>query len=586
MTEFKTGKEEQIFRGLGASKGISIGRAFVYRAELPANPESTNGDVDVQKEIGEYEQAVEQSKKELAKILNLARVKLDEKNLLIFEAHILFLDDSILHQKIIKRIKKENKPAYFIFRDEIKKLEKKLLASNDEYIRERVLDIEDILNRVLRNLNKKKLFSKIDENSIVIARKLTPADTILFSNRKLLGFATELGGINSHVSIIARSLNLPAVVGIKDISNHIKHEDFIIIDGYKGLVFRNPAEKTLLKYRNQIKKNIAFESKLIEIEQLPNVTKDGKKISLSVNLEFDNEIDYIISHIGCGVGLYRTEHMFLEIGDFPDEEEQYRQYKMIADRLYPHPVTIRTFDIGGDKLLPDSQKEQNPFLGWRGIRISLDKEDMFMNQLRAILRASSGGNVKMMFPMISGLNELLRAKKILEKARDELKRKNIPFDNNMKVGIMVEVPSAVFQAEELASQVDFFSIGTNDLVQYILAVDRDSTTVSNMYEKFHPAVIKALNYTIRTAIKHKILISVCGEMAGDPLGTLLLLGMGVQDLSVESASYLKIKRFIRMLNIKDAQKIVEQVLKMDDETKIKELLNIKYNKITKGDTVN
>ena len=586
MIELKTSESEQVFKGLGASKGISIGKAFVYRAELPANPEVTDGAVDVLKEIAEYEQAIEQSKKELTKILNLARVKLDEKNLLIFEAHLLFLDDSILHQKIIKRIKKENKPAYHIFRDEIKKLEKKLLASNDEYIRERVMDIEDILNRVLRNLNKKKLFSKIDENSIVIARKLTPADTILFSNRKLLGFATELGGINSHVSIIARSLNLPAVVGIKDISNHIKHDELIIVDGYKGIVYRNPSEKTVSKYRNQIKKNKSFESKLIELEQLPNITNDGKNVSLSVNLEFDNEIDYIITHIGCGVGLYRTEHMFLEIGDFPDEEEQYRQYKMIADRLYPHSVTIRTFDIGGDKLLPDSQKEQNPFLGWRGIRISLDKEDMFLNQLRAILRASSGGNVKMMFPMISGLDELMRAKKVLDKARDELRKKNIPFDNNMKVGIMVEVPSAVFLAEELASQVDFFSIGTNDLVQYILAVDRDSTTVSSMYDKFHPAVIRALHHTIKTALKHKIDISVCGEMAGDPVGALVLLGMGVQDLSVESTSYLKIKRFIRLMNIKDAQKIAEQVMKMDDEQKIKELLNIKFNKITKGDVVN
>lgn len=583
MIELKPVQEkEEIYRGLGASKGISIGKTFIYKVELPTYSEKDDVEFNEEREITEYEQAIEQSKKELTKILNLAKVKLDEKNLLIFEAHLLFLDDTILHQKIIKRISREKKPAYHIFNDEIIKLEKKLLASADEYIRERVLDIEDIRNRVLRNLTKKKLFSKIDENSIVVARKLSPADTILFSNRKLLGFATELGGINSHVSIIARSLNVPAVVGIKDVSAHIKHNDLVIVDGYKGIVYRNPSEKTLTKYKNQIKKNKSFESKLIEFEKLPNETKDGKKISLQVNLEFDKEIDYIITHIGCGVGLYRTEHMFLEIGDFPDEEEQYRQYKMIADRLYPHPVTIRTFDIGGDKLLPESQKEQNPFLGWRGIRISLDKEDMFMNQLRAILRASVKGNIKMMYPMISGLNELLRANSMYKKACDELKQKNIPYDKNMQVGIMVEVPSAVFEADELAKHSDFFSIGTNDLVQYILAVDRDSTTVSNMYEKFHPAVIRALNYTIKTAIKNKIVVSVCGEMAGDPLGTYLLLGLGVRDLSVESTSYLKIKRLIRMINISDAQKTAESILKMDDEEKIKELLNSKYNNITKG----
>lgn len=582
MAELTSNDTEQIFRGLGASKGIAIGKPFIYKPTLPIFTVKAGLEIDPDNEINEYEQAIEQSKRELSKILNLAKVKLDEKNLMIFEAHLLFLNDEILHANIKNRIKKEKKPAHTVFNEEIINLENKLLASTDEYIRERVLDIEDIRNRVLRNINKKKLFSKIDENSIVIAHKLTPADTILFSNRKLLGFATEWGGINSHVSIIARSLNVPAVVGLKDISVHIKADDFVIVDGYKGLVIRNPSEKTLSKYEHQVKKNTAFETKLIELEKLPTVTLDGKNISLSVNLEFDDEIDYIISHIGCGVGLYRTEHMFLEMGDFPDEEEQYVQYKMLADRLYPLNITIRTFDIGGDKILPDSQKEANPFLGWRGIRISLDKEDMFLNQLRAILRASSKGNVKIMFPMISGLTELLKAKQILEVAKGQLRKKKIPFDEKMKFGIMIEVPSAVFQAEELSKEVDFFSIGTNDLVQYILAVDRDSTTVSDLYEKFHPAVIRALSYTIKTAIKNKIQISVCGEMAGDPLGSMLLLGMGVQDLSVESTAYLRIKRLIRMMNIKEAQKLAAQVLTMNSEVEIKEILTQKYNKILKG----
>jgi phosphotransferase system enzyme I (PtsI) len=578
----KLSEKEEIFRGIGASKGISIGKPFVYQAESPSFSEKLDIEINIENEISEYEQAIEQSKKELTKILNLAKTKLDEKNLMIFEAHLLFLDDSILHQSIKRRIRKENKSAFQIFNDEIKKIEKKLLASNDDYIRERVLDIEDIRSRVLRNITKKKLFSKIDENSIVFARKLTPADTILFSNRNLLGFATELGGINSHVAIIARSINVPAVVGIKDIASHIKPSDFIIIDGYKGIVIRNPSEKTLTRYKNQLKKNIAFEKKLIEFKNLPTITKDGKKISLSVNLQFDKEIDYILTHIGCGVGLYRTEHMFLEMGDFPDEEEQYKQYKMIADRLYPNSVTIRTFDIGGDKLLPDSQKELNPYLGWRGIRISLDKEDIFLNQLRAILRASQRGNIKIMFPMISGLEELLKAKVILNTAKKQLKEKCIPFDDNMKIGIMVEVPSAVFQADELAKEVSFFSIGTNDLIQYILAVDRDSTIVADLYQQFHPAVIKALNYTIQTAQKNNIEVSVCGEMAGDTKGSLLLLGLGVNDLSVETTSYLRIKRFIRMMNYKEAQKIADKILKMNKEPEIEELLSQKYDAITKG----
>ena len=304
--------KEEIFKGLGASKGIAIGKPFVYHVESPSFMERPDGNISLDKEIEEYDLAIEQSKKELSKILNLASTKLDKKNLMIFEAHLIFLDDTIFHQNIKKRIKKEKRSAYQVFNDEIKKIEKKLLNSGDDYIRERVLDIEDIRSRVLRNLNKKKLVSKIDENSIVISRKLTPADTILFSNRNLLGFATELGGINSHVAIIARSINVPAVVGIQDISTHITSSDYIILDGYKGLVIKNPSDKTLSRYKNLIKKNKAFEEKLIEYKKLPTITKDGKPISLSVNLEFDKEIDFILSHIGCGVGLYRTEHMFLE----------------------------------------------------------------------------------------------------------------------------------------------------------------------------------------------------------------------------------------------------------------------------------
>jgi phosphotransferase system enzyme I (PtsI) len=575
-------EKEEIFKGLGASKGISIGKPFVYHAESPSFTHKLDGEVNVENEIVEYEQAVEQSKKELTKILHLAKSKLDEKNLMIFEAHILFLEDAILHQTIKRRIKKEKKTAYQIFNDEIKKIEKKLLASNDDYIRERVLDIEDIRSRVLRNINKKKLVSKIDENSIVIARKLTPADTILFSNRNLLGFATELGGINSHVAIIARSINVPAIVGVKDISLHIKSSDYIIIDGYKGIIIKNPSEKTISKYNNLIKKYSAFEKKLDEFKSLPTITKDGKKISLSVNLQFDKEIDYIITHIGCGVGLYRTEHMFLETGDFPDEEEQYKQYKMIAERLYPNTITIRTFDIGGDKLLPDSQKELNPYLGWRGIRISLDKEDVFLTQLQAILRASQRGNIRIMFPMISGLDELLKVKELFESAKKKLKKKSIPFDKNMRIGIMVEVPSAVLQANELAKEVDFFRIGTNDLIQYILAVDRDSSIVSDLYQQFHPAVIRALSLTIKTAHKNNIEVSVCGEMAGDTLGSLLLLGLGVNDLSVETTSYLRIKRFIMSMNYKQVQNIAEKVLNMNHESEIEKLLSQKYDEITEG----
>lgn len=573
--------KEEIFKGLPASKGISMGKPFIYIVEKPANIVTGNGDVSLEKEISEYKQAIAQSLKELDKIFNLAKEKLDAKNLQIFDAQLLLLKDEVLHQQVVKRIKRERKSAYQSFSDVIKVYEDTMLASNDEYLRERIADIEDIKSRVLRNLVKKKLVSKIDENSIVIARNLTPADTILFSNRKLLGFATDLGGTSSHVAIIARSLDVPAVVGMNNISVSIDSDDYVIIDGYKGILIKNPSPRTVKKYYEQIKKYKIFEKTLTDLEKLPTRTKDGKDIRLVVNLEFDKEIDYIISHIGGGVGLYRTEHLFLEMEEFPDEETQYRQYKMIADRLYPGEVTIRTFDVGGDKLLPASQKESNPFLGWRGIRICLDKEEVFLNQLRAILRASVKGNVKIMLPMIASLDEIRRTKKLITKAKNDLKRRNIKFGTDVKLGIMVEVPSAVVLADDFAKEVDFFSLGTNDLVQYLLAVDRESSMVSDLYRKFHPAVIRSIDYVIKSAKKNNIEVSICGKMAGDPLGCLLLLGLGIDELSVETTSFLKIKKLIRTINFKDLKGISEKTLTMKNETEIREYLTKCYEKAVK-----
>ncbi|HJY62658.1 MAG TPA: phosphoenolpyruvate--protein phosphotransferase, partial [Ignavibacteria bacterium] len=406
-------KTEEIYKGIPASKGISMGKPFVYRAEMPSYNHYSGIDIVIEKEILDYDDAISKSKKELDKILILANEKLEDKNIQIFDAQISFINDDILHEKVKNRIKNENKSAYQIFNEEIKNIEDALLASKDEYMRERISDIEDIKNRVLRNIFKGRLISKIDENSIVVSRNLTPGDTILFSNRNMLGIATDLGGTNSHVSIIARSLDIPAVVAMKDFSISVQPEDYLVIDGYKGIVIRNPSEDTIHKYEEQISSYRKFEKSLIELESLPTVTSDGVELKLSTNLEFNNEIDFIAAHIGCDVGLYRTEHMFLEEGDFPSEETQYIQYKMLVDHLFPKIITIRTFDIGGDKLLPDTQKELNPFLGWRGIRICLDKRDVFLGQLRAILKASSRGNLKIMFPLINSLEEVLKAKELL-----------------------------------------------------------------------------------------------------------------------------------------------------------------------------
>lgn len=573
-------KDEKIFKGLAASKGISMGKPFVYRAEVPSYKVDVSpaAVVSADIEISDYENAVSQSVKELNKIFSLAKEKLEDKNLQIFEAQLSFLYDDFFHTKVKERIKRENKQAFVTFKEEIQVLENAIVSSNDEYIRERVHDIEDMKNRVLRNLLKGRLVSKITENSIVIARNLTPADTILFSNRNLLGIATDLGGFNSHVALISRSLRIPAVVAMHEISVNVSADDFLIIDGYKGLVIKNPTQDTINSYKEQIEINLSLESRLEELEKLPSETKDGKYVQLSTNLEFNNEVDYVVSHFGCDIGLYRTEHLFMEQGDFPSEEDQYKQYKFLADHIYPKTVTIRTFDIGGDKILPESQKELNPFLGWRGIRICLDKKDVFLTQLRAILRASVSGNIKIMLPMISGIEEVTKTYELLDLAKSQLKSQNIRFDENIKVGVMIEIPSAVIIADELAKKVDFFSIGTNDLVQYTLAVDRDSSLVSDMYEKFHPAVLKMINMTIKSAEKNNIPVSVCGEMASDQYASLLLIGMGISELSVVSTAYLQIKRLVRLVNFEAAKKVSEKVLTMGTIIEVKDYIEDCFNK--------
>ncbi len=573
-------KPEQIYKGVAASKGISLGKPFVYRAEVPSYKVDVSPAkiISSEAEISDYESAVSQSVKELNKIFSLAKEKLDEKNLQIFEAQLSFLYDNFFHEKVKDRIRSENKQAFAVFKEEIQILENAIVTSSDEYIRERVNDIEDMKNRVLRNLLKGRLVSKITENSIVIARNLSPADTILFSNRNLLGIATDLGGINSHVALISRSLRIPAVVAMQDISVNISSDDFILIDGYKGLVIKNPTEETRISYLAQIEKNKELERKLEEIEKLPTETKDGKSVRLSTNLEFNNEVDYVVTHYGCDVGLYRTEHLFMEQGDFPSEEEQYNQYKFLAEHIYPKTVTIRTFDIGGDKILPESQKELNPFLGWRGIRICLDKKETFLAQLRAILKASTGGNLKIMLPMISGIEEVKKTFQYLEEAKSQLRAANIRFDEKIKVGVMIEIPSAVILADELGKMVDFFSIGTNDLVQYSLAVDRDSSLVCDMYEKFHPAVLRLIDMTVKSAERNNIPVSVCGEMASDPYASLLLIGMGVTELSVVSTQYLQIKRLIRLVNYEKSKEVAAKVLSMSTINEVKAYIEDCFNK--------
>lgn len=573
--------KEITYKGIPASPGISIGKAYIYtRGNFEVDNQLLINN-EIEKEIEEFQNALNLSEKELIKIRTLSHEKIGEKNSMIFDAQLEILNDKFFISNIKNRIQKEKKSASFIFDEEMSNISKAILAAQDDYLKERFADINDVRDRVIRNMRKEKLVSKVEEYSIIIGHELTPADTILFSKRKVQGYATDKGGTTSHTAIVARALRIPAVVGMKDISKSVISGELIIIDGLSGLIIKNPSENTLGVYKKKLEELKEYESKLNKIIELPGETLDKKKIELTANIEFDEEIDFIVNTGHCGIGLYRTEHLFLEAGDFPSEERQIEEYTHISNVTYPNTVTIRTYDIGGDKLLPRSEKEDNPFLGWRGIRICLDRVDIFKEQISAILRSSVNKNIKIMFPMISSVGEVLKTKKILDKVKEDLKEKKISFDKNIEIGIMIEVPSAYFLADELAKEVDFFSIGTNDLIQYILAVDRGNEYISNLYLQFHPAVLRAIKSITEAAHRNKIKISVCGEMASEPVATAVLVGFGIDELSVVPSVFPEIKQMIRKMNFEDAKKMCDEILILPSEEEIKKKIENFYRDIIK-----
>ncbi|HLP18119.1 MAG TPA: phosphoenolpyruvate--protein phosphotransferase [Bacteroidota bacterium] len=566
--------EEIVLHGIAAAPGIVMGPAYVFEKHVPRIEEKTIALEDLGREIDRLKAAVARSEKELQKILSLAQQKMGDNKAKVFEAQIMILNDPILFDSICERIEAERKNAEFILHGEIAKYQQMMLASQDEYMRERVHDVEDVKNRVIRNIQHEKIFSRFDDHSIVVAQILTPADTILFSRNEVLGYATDSGGNTSHAALFARALKIPSVVGLKTVTTSVKSGDFIIVDGYNGEVIINPSEKTKKQVRERIQKFASFEEKLNSLKTLPATTIDGRHIMLTSNIEFPEEIDYVNAQGSEGIGLYRTEGVLMGRDSFPTEEEQYEQYRSVADKAFPHSVIMRTFDIGGDKVMSQEHVEENPFLGWRGIRLSLDRPEIFIPQINALLRASARGNVRIMLPMVSSVKEIRRAKKFIEQSKDLLRRKNIPFDESIKLGVMIEVPSAAVLAGAMAQEVDFLSIGTNDLIQYLLAVDRDNEVVSSLYQEFHPAVLRTIHHIISEAKKYNKPVGMCGEMAGDPMATLLLLGLGLDAFSVVPTVLPEIKKIIRAVSVTEAKEIADRALAMEAEEDIKEFLRI------------
>ncbi|MBX2977407.1 MAG: phosphoenolpyruvate--protein phosphotransferase [Ignavibacteriaceae bacterium] len=557
---------DNLANGIAAAPGIVIGKAYIYKKEiLNINQSSVE---DVEEAIQLFHESLEKSKKELLKVFNVAKDQMGEKRSEIFEAQLMILDDPVLISTIERRIREEKKQPESVVDDEISKYQQMMFMAHESYMRERALDIEDIKNRIVKNLQKKRWESKISNDVIVVSDSITPADTILFTKFNVKGYVTVYGGLTSHAAILARSLDLPAVLGVHGATENIKNDDTIIVDGFHGLVFINPNEKQIEFYQNKIKHLEEINASLAELHDKPATTTDGKEIELFANVDVSGEVHLVITNRAKGVGLYRTEQIIEELGEFPDEEQQTKIYANLATRLYPQPLTIRVFDIGGDKVKFLDHEEANPFLGLRGIRLLLANPKLFKEQIRAILRASVNKNILLMIPMVSTIDEIIVSRQLIEECKKELQSAKIQFDKHMQVGMMMEVPSAAVMAQDYAELVDFVSIGTNDLIQYIMAVDRGNDIVNYLYQEFHPAVIRTINYIVHGSKRAGKKVSICGEMAADTLAIPLLVGLDLDSFSLSPAVLPTAKKVIRSFSYESAKTLANECLQLNSHEKI------------------
>ncbi len=555
---------EKVYRGIVASPGIVIGRAYLLDRRKVVVAGRRIEDVSVKDEVARFRKAIELSKTQLEDLKKRISKGLGKSHLYILETHIMLLEDKMLIDGTIKRIKESFLNAEGALKETIAAIGLKFDTIEDEYLRERKQDVEQVGERVLRNLvgHKQESLADIREEAIIIAHDLAPTDTLMMRKDKILGFATDAGSRTSHTAILARSLGIPAAVGLENITASVKTGDVVILDGIHGVVIIDPDEETFLDYLKKQRKYKYFEQELEKLKTLPAETLDGHIVQLEGNIELPEEVTSAAEHGGVGIGLYRTEFLFLNRNTFPTEEEHYDAYRHVAERAAPHEVVIRTLDVGGDKIgMPGVfEKEANPALGLRAIRLCLQKREIFRTQLRGILRASAHGNIKILIPMISGLTELQETKRILEAVKKELRSEGKPFHEGAPIGVMIEIPSAAMIADLLAREVDFFSVGTNDLIQYTLAIDRLNEHVAYMYEPLDPAVLRLLQRVSAAAQEAKIPLAMCGEMAGDPLYAAILLGMGFQKLSMNVASIPWVKKVVRSVRMRDAVELAALVM--------------------------
>lgn len=565
--------EEIVLVGIGVSPGIAHGPVCLSDAIFETPEKEPAPGCDVPYELARLRHAIEQTKRELTRLRDRVAEEAGTDDAFIFDAHLLMLEDEALIEEVESRIQSDPQRAEGAFYGVMSRYMDAMGRMDDVYLRERAADIDDIARRVVRIMRGDADAAVQEHPHILLARDISPSEAAAMDRKRVLGFASETGSHTSHSTIMARSMAIPAIVGLPDITERFRNGEDALLDGYRGILIVNPSDETVANYERIRRRKAALNRHLHEMIDLPAVTPDGQSVILSANIEFEHEVPGLREHGAMGVGLYRTEYFYLNRPGFPTEDEQADNYSRVAAAAGPQGVIIRTLDIGGDKLhdLHDGLQESNPFLGWRGIRVSLTRPDLFKTQLRAILRASAAGKVRVLFPMISCLEEIREARAILEECREELLREGRPFDRSMETGAMIEIPGAALIADALAAEVDFFSIGTNDLIQYTLAVDRGNEMVARLYQPCHPGILRLLQNVTQAARRAGIWTGVCGEMAGDILLTPLLVGFGFEELSMSAVQLPQVKFAIRKLPAEWCRQLVTQSLACGDAAHIAEL---------------
>jgi len=567
-------KTEITVQGIAASQGIAYGQIFVYlqsEVEVPSYQVEPEKRID---EVGRFDRALIVTRQQISKIKNEVEKNIGPEEAAIFDAHLLVLEDEALIGETIREFESSGRNIETCFQKISARYVQAFAEIDDEYIRERAGDLRDVAQRVLHNLlgQAENSLNRLADRRIVVASDITPSESATLDRSAALALVMDTGSKTSHAVIMARSMKLPAVVGMRDITQRVTNGDWAIVDGYDGVVILNPSESTLFRYGKILEKKKTFEARLLEVSHQSAVTLDGVLVSLMANIEKSAEVATAKAFCAEGVGLYRTEFLFLNSARIPSEEEQFLVYKSVVEAMAPLPVVIRTLDLGGDKPMAGKKdlfpKETNPFMGFRAIRWCLEHSEIFKDQLRAILMASHYGNVRLMYPMISSAEELARANAVLAECQAELRARRVPFDETMQVGTMIEIPSAAQTADLLAKQCAFFSIGTNDLIQYMLAIDRVNDRIAHLYEPTHPAILRTLRFVVAEAHRQKLPVSVCGEMAGDPVFAPLLLGLGVNCLSMSPAWLPSVKYLVRAMTMADARALATEALSLSSPKEI------------------